>query len=125
VIRGRRIHVALGVPDVAASVADYSRRLGCRPSVVVPAEYALWRTDGLNLSIRRTAGRARLRHLGFEDPAARSFTKDLDVNGITWELFTASEQLNEIFAAWPAAAGKRRAAQRPNVNTSRRRRRPR
>jgi hypothetical protein len=40
---GKRIHIALGVENVAASVADYSERLGAPPFVHVPDEYALSR----------------------------------------------------------------------------------
>jgi hypothetical protein len=60
------------VADLAASIADYSARLGMEPECVVAAEYTLWRTKGLNLSIRVVAaGEAgRLRHLGWEEAAA-------------------------------------------------------
>ena len=101
---GRRLHVALGVADLDASVEDYSWRLGHRPSVLVPGEYALWRTGAVNFSIRKAENGARLRHLGWEDPEARSFTQDTDVNGITWERFTPAQQLDEIEAAWPGAS---------------------
>jgi hypothetical protein len=98
----RRIHIALGVADVGASVADYSRRLGCAPSVQVPGTYALWRSEEVNFSIRHAPDQAgRLRHLGWEDPEAELFTRDTDLNGVTWELFTAKQQENEIEAAWP------------------------
>jgi len=48
----KRFHLALGVSDVEASVDDYSQRLGCRPGLLIPGKYALWRTDAVNLSIR-------------------------------------------------------------------------
>jgi hypothetical protein len=47
----KRFHLALGVADVEASTGDYSQRLGCRPDLLIPGEYALWRTDAVNLSI--------------------------------------------------------------------------
>ena len=47
----KRFHLALGVADVEASSGDYSQRLGCRPDLLIPGEYALWRTDAVNLSI--------------------------------------------------------------------------
>ena len=39
-------HIALGVADVEASADDYLQRLGCRPDLLIPGMYALWRTDG-------------------------------------------------------------------------------
>lgn len=68
-------------------------------------EYALWRTESLNLSIRQDpSGKSgQLRHLGFEDPTAGSFTKTTDVNGIVWENFNAQQQADEINAIWPDA----------------------
>src|SRR5258708_6853223 len=98
----KRIHIALGVRNIAASVKDYSKRLGCRPAVVIPGEYALWRTVCVNFSIRRDPKNAgRLRHLGFEDVRARRFTKSRDVNGVVWEQFSALHQKQEIAELWP------------------------
>lgn len=86
----KRFHIAIGVADISRSVDDYTRRLGCAPSVVVPDEYALWRTSSINLSIRRTSERAgTLRHLGWEDSSAPHFVTGRDVNGILWEHFSA------------------------------------
>lgn len=100
----KRLHVALAVADVSASIEDYSRRLGCPPSAVVAGEYALWRTAQVNLSIRRTSGEAgALRHLGWEDPDATTFTQETDANGIVWERFSAELQNQEIKDAWPGA----------------------
>lgn len=99
----RRIHIALGVADIAASVADYTRRLGAAPVVVVAGEYALWRTDALNLSIRRVdaAAAGTLRHLGWEEADCAAFTVETDSNGIAWERFSAAQQAGEIDAIWP------------------------
>ncbi len=44
-----------------------------------------------------------LRHLGWEDSDAISFSKDVDVNGIEWERFHAEDQANEINDIWPQA----------------------
>ena len=100
----RRFHIALGVADVALSVEDYSRRLGHSPDVVVPGEYALWRTDIINLSIRRAPeGPGTLRHLGWEDESATIFSENTDINGIVWEVFSAAQQLREIHNSWPSA----------------------
>ena len=101
----KRLHIALASADITATVADYTARLGCAPVVVIADEYALWRTDGLNLSVRRDANcrPGELRHLGFEDPAASEFTATTDVNGIVWERFTAELQAAEIEAAWPGS----------------------
>lgn len=98
-------HVAISVADVFQSVEDYTRRLGCPPSVVVPGEYALWRTSCINLSIRRASENAgTLRHLGWEDSSAPSFVTETDVNGIVWEHFTAEQQAREIVETWPQAS---------------------
>jgi catechol 2,3-dioxygenase-like lactoylglutathione lyase family enzyme len=100
----KRIHIAISVQDVAASVADYSQRLGCKPCSMVDGEYALWRSDTVNFSIRQTGEViGSLRHLGWEDPDAIAFSKDVDVNGIEWERFHAEDQANEINALWPQA----------------------
>ena len=89
----RRFHIALAVADLEASIADYSRRLGTKPAAVVPRKYALFRTDQLNFSINQMPERAgQLRHLGFEDDAARGFSSTYDVNGIEWELFSPAGQ---------------------------------
>lgn len=99
-----RLHIAIAVTDVQRSVEDYSQRLACRPVVVVPDEYALWRTETVNFSIRRAPESAgSLRHLGWEDPNSLIFTKDTDSNGIVWERFSAKLQEQEIKDAWPNA----------------------
>ena len=101
----RRFHIALSVADVAESVIDYSRRLGTDPAVVVPNEYALWRTEILNFSIRRTHERpGTLRHVGWEDAAAPDFSVQKDVNGLAWEHFSPVAQAEEIRRQWPSAA---------------------
>ncbi len=105
----KKFHIAIGVSDVAKSVEDYSKRLECEPTLVIPEQYALWRTDTLNFSIRKVSENpGALRHLGLEDPAVSRFTEDKDVNGIVWERFNAGLQAQEIQAAWPAVRGKMR-----------------
>jgi hypothetical protein len=100
----RRLHVALGVLDVDACISDYSARVKCLPLVHVPGEYALWRSEELNLSIRK-AEVLGLRHLGWEDPSAAVFSSDTDVNGIVWEHFAAEHQATEIRGLWPSTSG--------------------
>ena len=51
----KRVHLALGVLDAEVSPKDYSQRRGCRPDLLIPGKYALWRTDAVNLSIRKLA----------------------------------------------------------------------
>jgi hypothetical protein len=98
----RRFHIALSVADVAASVIDYSRRLGADPAVVVSGEYALWRTEILNFSIRRTHEQpGALRHVGWEDADAPGFAVQKDVNGLAWEHFCPAAQAEEIRRLWP------------------------
>lgn len=100
----KRIHIALSVADIAASVSDYTRRLGENPVVVIDGEYALWRTPHVNLSIRRDGSTAgTLRHLGWEDDAATSFTAEADSNGILWERFSSANQDAEIEEIWPGS----------------------
>lgn len=101
----KKLHLALSTDDIAASVVDYSARLGCVPELVIDGAYALWRTDTVNLSIRQVADVApgQLRHLGWEDDEATAFTAEVDVNGITWEHFAAHHQADEIHAAWSGA----------------------
>ena len=100
----RRFHIAIGVADIAASIADYSTRLGCQPIVTVTGEYALWRTDTLNFSIRLDpTASGKVRHIGWEDPAAVVVSMAQDINGIQWEHFSAELQLDEINNIWPAS----------------------
>jgi len=99
----KKIHIAISTKDIEASVIDYSNRLGCNPCVVVPDEYALWRTGSVNLSIRQDSlcKPGEIRHLGWEDSAATEFTQSKDCNGIHWESFTAEQQAAEMEAIWP------------------------
>jgi len=99
-----RVHVALGVTDLPSAVDDYTRLLGREPELVIPDAYALFRTRELNLSLRVTAGEAgQVRHLGFELDEPTPF-EAISVGGaVTWELFDASGQADEIRAAWPSS----------------------
>lgn len=97
----KRIHIALGVKNIADSIEEYSKRLGCKPCVVIPHEYALWRNEIVNFSIRKTNEEMGLRHLGWEDDQAEHFTTETDVNGIKWERFTSVHQAEEIHSLWP------------------------
>ncbi|MDF1781061.1 MAG: hypothetical protein P1U67_07160 [Alcanivoracaceae bacterium] len=101
----KKLHIAISTDKIAETIADYSARLGVPPCSSVPGEYALWRTDSLNISVRQDSacGPGSLRHLGWEDPAADAFTQDTDVNGIVWERFTAQHQADEINELWPEA----------------------
>ena len=98
----KKLHLAISTNDIAATVKDYSDRLGAQPCLVIPGEYALWRTDTLNISARQddSCSPGSLRHLGWEDPAAPELSAEIDVNGITWEKFTASQQAEEIRDIW-------------------------
>lgn len=102
----KKIHIAIGTSNIESSVQDYSTRFGRSPAVVIPGEYALWRTDIVNFSIRKVTSQesGRLRHLGWEDASCRSFTSETDVNGIVWEHFSAELQAKEIKDTWPGAA---------------------
>ncbi len=99
----KRLHLAISTHDIDATIGDYTERLGCEPCLVVPGEYALWRNECLNLSVRLDHATApgSLRHLGHEDPAADAFSTSVDCNGITWERFSVEQQLEEIDTLWP------------------------
>jgi hypothetical protein len=73
---------------------------------MVPGEYALWRTATPNFAIRPVmpAQAGQLRHLGSADPDCRQFAISVDVNGVTWEHFSADQQAWEIAATWPGAS---------------------
>ena len=101
----KKLHIAISTNKIEETIKDYSARLEAEPSSVVSGEYALWRTETLNLSIRQdpkcTSG--ELRHLGWEDSNTSEFSEETDVNGIVWEKFTAQQQANEINELWPQA----------------------
>ncbi len=103
----RRFHIAFAVNDIAASVVEYNAKLGCEPEVLVRSEYALWRTETLNVSIRCTDEAPGFRHVGWEDSEAPASTESVDGNGIVWEHFSANQQLAEIEALWPAVINDR------------------
>jgi catechol 2,3-dioxygenase-like lactoylglutathione lyase family enzyme len=101
----KRLHISISTHDYAASVADYSRRLGINPCVEKEGRYALWRSDILNFSISCKEGQpaGMVRHIGFEDDAEQSFREELDLNGITWEYFSKEAQEEEIKDKFPGA----------------------
>ncbi|GAB5500464.1 MAG: hypothetical protein PsegKO_27750 [Pseudohongiellaceae bacterium] len=101
----KKLHIAIATSDIGATIADYSARLGAEPCSFIENEYALWRTPTLNFSIRHddSVPSGELRHLGWEDPHAPKFSEDKDVNGITWERFSAEQQAEEINSIWPEA----------------------
>ena len=101
----KKLHIAISTDKVELTVEDYSKRLGMDPCSYVQGEYALWRTDCLNVSVRRddSCQSGELRHLGWEDASAPAFSEERDVNGITWERFSAQQQAEEINELWPEA----------------------
>ncbi len=98
-----KIHIALATNDIEGTVKDYSQRLACEPCVVVPNQYALWRTESINMSVRQDASckPGELRHLGWEDAEAEKMSSEKDANDIVWEHFSAQQQADEIEVAWP------------------------
>ncbi len=99
----KKLHISISTSNLEESIKDYSVRLGEPPCSYIENEYALWRTETLNISIRRDEKCApgMLRHLGWEDSSAIDFTSETDVNGIVWENFTAKQQADEINELWP------------------------
>lgn len=100
----KKLHIAISTDDIEATVKDYSVRLNAQPCLVIAKEYALWRTDTLNISIRRDKSKScppgSLRHLGWEDATASTMSTETDVNGIIWENFTPEQQATEIREIW-------------------------
>ena len=93
----KKFHISLAVKDIKESIVEYSTKLGIDPEVIIENKYALWRTDSLNFSISQKLEIAgQLRHLGFENSEAKSFTTSIDCNGILWEDFTEEMQNEEI-----------------------------
>ena len=102
-VTSKRFHIAIAVTDIAESIEDYSKRLGSRPQIVIDNEYALWKTETLNFSISKTSEPIGVvRHIGWEDNEASSFTIELDCNGLKWERFNEQSQLDEIRGIWPS-----------------------
>jgi hypothetical protein len=101
----KKLHIAISTDKITETIADYSIRLGAEPCSTVAGEYALWRTESLNVSIRQdpSCRAGSLRHLGWEDSSATEFTQDTDVNGVVWERFAAEHQADEINELWPEA----------------------
>jgi hypothetical protein len=101
----KKLHIAISTDKIEETVSDYSARLGAEPCSYIAGEYALWRTEFLNVSIRQdsTCTSGELRHLGWEDPTAQAFSQETDVNGIVWERFSAQQQADEINDIWPSA----------------------
>jgi len=99
----KKFHIAISTDNIDQTVSDYSNRLGSEPCTFIPGEYALWRTDSLNVSIRKDclAKPGSLRHMGWEDSEATEFAQSTDVNGIVWERFNADHQAEEINELWP------------------------
>ncbi|EOB2818673.1 TPA: hypothetical protein ACGUU3_004299 [Vibrio vulnificus] len=101
----KKLHIAIATNSIEESIKDYSKRLGGEPCSFVENEYALWRTESLNFSIRQDSAcqLGELRHLGWEDEFAEAFSEEKDVNGIVWERFSAALQADEINEIWPHA----------------------
>ena len=101
----KKFHIAISTNNIEETIKDYSARLEAEPCSVVEGEYALWRTETLNVSIRKddNCSPGSLRHLGWEDPNTSNFIEETDFNGLVWEKFTAEQQANEINEFWPQA----------------------
>ncbi|WP_017295886.1 hypothetical protein [Geminocystis herdmanii] len=98
----KKIHIALSTHNLKESIEDYSQRLSAQPTIIIEEEYALWKTETMNFSVRqdKNMDNGSLRHLGWEDAEATEFSQDIDVNGILWERFNSQHQLDEINDLW-------------------------
>ncbi len=101
----KKLHLAISTNNIQETIKDYTKRLAAAPCLSVKDEYALWRTESLNISIRQDSEcpTGSLRHLGWEDSSVDEFTHDTDVNGIIWESFNAQNQADEINQIWSSA----------------------
>ena len=114
----QKIHLALAVTNLSESITDYTERLESEPCLVIQNQYALWRTELLNLSITQTHHeKAGFRHLGWEDDQAKGFTSSEDTNGITWEHFDFSSQIKAIEQKWPDEIDQARIDKLTETNT--------
>jgi len=98
----KKIHLALSTHNLKQSISEYNQRLSAKPTIIIENEYALWRTETINFSLRvdYNCVPGTLRHLGWEDDNAPEFSEDKDINGITWESFSYEHQLAEIKSIW-------------------------
>lgn len=99
----KKIHIAISTDNIEKTIEDYSQRFGAMPCAIIKGEYALWRTDSLNFSVRQDSKckPGELRHFGWEDSSATKFSTEIDTNGIVWELFNSQQQADEINETWP------------------------
>jgi len=78
---------------------------GCEPAKLVAGEYALWRTETLNFSIRRAKETpATLRHVGWERPGGARVSKK---NRCEWNCVGALQRrapAKRIEELWPTEA---------------------
>ncbi|WP_324282106.1 hypothetical protein VKI21_15285 [Cyanobacterium aponinum UTEX 3222] len=98
----KKIHIALSTHNLKESIEEYSKRLSASPIIIIENEYALWKTETVNFSVRqdKSVKQGSLRHLGWEDSEATIFSQEIDVNGIIWENFNEQNQLQEIENLW-------------------------
>ena len=70
----KRIHLSVGVADIARSVEFYTNLFGADPTVRKP-DYAKWLLDDpqINFSINRTLGRRGVDHVGLQAETAEEF----------------------------------------------------
>lgn len=97
----KRVHVAIGVEDLS-SISFYEEMAGVQAEFIIENEYALFRTESMNLSLRVVPREQQgVRHLGFEDASAESFSSVTDPSGVVWERFSEKDQMEEIHSIWP------------------------
>ena len=97
----KKIHIAISTNKINETINDYTIRLGVEPCLFISNEYALWRTDSLNVSIRQDSSCTHGVPSTFrEDDSAEEFSQDTDVNGIIWEYFNTQQQADEINELW-------------------------
>lgn len=97
-----KVHIAISVSNLNNSIAEYTKFLNKEPDLVIKNDYALWRTEVLNLSLRVTNDKPGIvRHVGFENDEHSTFSEFKDSDGVVWELFNKSGQAEEINKFWP------------------------
>ena len=96
-----KVHIAISVSDISQSIEEYGHFLNEPPILVIPNQYALWRTKEINLSLRKTNDApGTIRHLGFEDDSFNKFDTFTDSDGVLWETFNKVNQKDEIQTIW-------------------------
>lgn len=97
-----RVHIAIGVSSLSESISFYEKKFSVSPELIIPHEYALFKTETMNISLRVVPeNQIGVRHVGVESMRFDSFTAEKDPSGVLWESFNEQAQYDEIEEIWP------------------------